>query len=120
MLSRCLQFNLKNLSAERITEHLQFVLGEEQVPFEEAALWSLARAADGSMRDALSLLDRLIAAASGTLTARLAEETLGLPDAALIAAVTAAAVAAMTTTTTLTTTTATASARPAAVIASRA
>ena len=50
VLSRCLQFNLKNLSAERITQHLQFVLGEEQVPFEEAALWSLARAADGSMR----------------------------------------------------------------------
>ena len=65
VLSRCLQFNLKNLSPERITEHLQFVLGEEQVPFEEAALWSLARAADGSMRDALSLTDQAIGHGGG-------------------------------------------------------
>jgi len=65
VLSRCLQFNLKNLSAERITEHLQFVLGEEQVPFEDAALWSLARAADGSMRDALSLTDQAIGHGGG-------------------------------------------------------
>tara|TARA_B110000046_G_scaffold185762_1_gene229126 strand:+ start:2074 stop:3858 length:1785 start_codon:yes stop_codon:yes gene_type:complete len=65
VLSRCLQFNLKNLSAERITEYLQFVLGEEQVPFEEAAVWSLARAADGSMRDALSLTDQAIGHGGG-------------------------------------------------------
>ncbi|MDG2115373.1 MAG: DNA polymerase III subunit gamma/tau [Porticoccaceae bacterium] len=67
VLSRCLQFNLKNLSAERITEHLQFVLGEETVPFEEAALWSLARAADGSMRDALSLTDQAIGHGGGQI-----------------------------------------------------
>jgi DNA polymerase-3 subunit gamma/tau len=65
VLSRCLQFNLKNLSPERITQHLQFVLGEEKVPFEEAALWSLARAADGSMRDALSLTDQAIGHGGG-------------------------------------------------------
>ena len=65
VLSRCLQFNLKNLSPERITEHLQFVLGEEKVPFEEAGLWSLARAADGSMRDALSLTDQAIGHGGG-------------------------------------------------------
>ena len=65
VLSRCLQFNLKNLSPERITQHLQFVLGEEAVPFEEAALWSLARAADGSMRDALSLTDQAIGHGGG-------------------------------------------------------
>lgn len=65
VLSRCLQFNLKNLSAERITEHLRFVLGEEKLPFEEAALWSLARAADGSMRDALSLTDQAIGHGGG-------------------------------------------------------
>lgn len=68
VLSRCLQFNLKNLSAERITQHLQFVLGEEQVPFEEAALWSLARAADGSMRDALSLTDQAIGHGGGQVS----------------------------------------------------
>ena len=67
VLSRCLQFNLKNLSPERITEHLQFVLGEEKVPFEEAALWSLARAADGSMRDALSLTDQAIGHGGGQI-----------------------------------------------------
>ena len=67
VLSRCLQFNLKNLSAERITQHLQFVLGEEKVPFEEAGLWSLARAADGSMRDALSLTDQAIGHGGGQI-----------------------------------------------------
>ncbi|MGB1403923.1 MAG: DNA polymerase III subunit gamma/tau [Porticoccaceae bacterium] len=67
VLSRCLQFNLKNLSAERITEHLTFVLGEEKVPFEETALWSLARAADGSMRDALSLTDQAIGHGGGQI-----------------------------------------------------
>jgi len=67
VLSRCLQFNLKNLSPERITEHLQFVLGEEKIPFEEAGIWSLARAADGSMRDALSLTDQAIGHGGGQI-----------------------------------------------------
>jgi DNA polymerase III subunit gamma/tau len=61
ILSRCLQFNLKNMSPERIAEHLKFVLGQEQVAHDEAALWQLGRAADGSMRDALSLTDQAIA-----------------------------------------------------------
>lgn len=60
ILSRCLQFNLKNMSPERVAEHLRFVLGEEQIQFDEAALWQLGRAADGSMRDALSLTDQAI------------------------------------------------------------
>ena len=68
VLSRCLQFNLKNLSTERITEHLKFVLGEEQVPFEEAGLWCLGRAADGSMRDALSLTDQAVGHGGGRIT----------------------------------------------------
>lgn len=67
ILSRCLQFNLKNLSPERIVHHLQYVLEQEQVPFEEQGLWSLARAADGSMRDALSLTDQAIAHGGGQL-----------------------------------------------------
>jgi DNA polymerase-3 subunit gamma/tau len=67
VLSRCLQFNLKNLSPERITKHLQFVLGEEKVPYEEAGIWSLARAADGSMRDALSLTDQAIGHGGGKI-----------------------------------------------------
>jgi DNA polymerase-3 subunit gamma/tau len=68
VLSRCLQFNLKNLSTERITEHLKFVLGQEQVPFEEAGLWCLGRAADGSMRDALSLTDQAVGHGGGRIT----------------------------------------------------
>src|SRR5690606_41225605 len=70
ILSRCLQFNLKNMSPERIVQHLQHVLTEEMVPFDEAALWQLARSADGSMRDALSLTDQAIAFGSGKVADR--------------------------------------------------
>jgi len=68
ILSRCLQFNLKNMSPERIVGHLNHVLTQEQVTFEEMALWALARAADGSMRDALSLTDQAIAYGNSILT----------------------------------------------------
>jgi DNA polymerase-3 subunit gamma/tau len=68
ILSRCLQFNLKNLAAEHIVEHLSFVLGEESIQADEAALWLLARAAEGSMRDALSLTDQAIAFGAGSIT----------------------------------------------------
>ena len=68
VLSRCLQFNLKNLSAQRITEHLKFVLGEEKIVFDEAGLWALAQAADGSMRDALSLADQAIGHGGGSIS----------------------------------------------------
>ncbi len=67
ILSRCLQFNLKNMPAEQIVGHLQRVLEQESVGFEEAALWLLGRAAAGSMRDALSLTDQAIAFGSGKL-----------------------------------------------------
>lgn len=60
VLSRCIQLNLKNMPAEKIVEHLRYVLTQEKVSFEEAALWQLGRAADGSMRDALSLTDQAI------------------------------------------------------------
>ncbi len=65
ILSRCLQFHLKNMTPERIVQHLQHVLGQEMVSFEEGALWLLGRSADGSMRDALSLTDQAIAFGSG-------------------------------------------------------
>ena len=61
VLSRCLQFNLKQLSPALILTHLQYVLGQENIPFEAGALALLSRAAQGSMRDALSLLDQAIA-----------------------------------------------------------
>ena len=67
VLSRCLQFNLRPMAPETILEHLQHVLGIENVPSEPQALRLLARAARGSMRDALSLTDQAIAFGSGSL-----------------------------------------------------
>ena len=67
ILSRCLQFNLRRLSIERIQSHLQLILEKEGLSFEAAALLQLARAADGSMRDALSLLDQAIAFGNGSV-----------------------------------------------------
>lgn len=80
VLSRCLQFNLKNLTPERIVGHLKFVLGEEKIPYEETALWELGRAADGSMRDALSLTDQAIAHGGGALTVAEVNAMLGTID----------------------------------------
>jgi DNA polymerase III subunit gamma/tau len=68
VLSRCLQFNLKRLPLELIHSHLSHILETEQIVFEPASLHFLARAADGSMRDALSLLDQAIAYGAGQLT----------------------------------------------------
>ena len=68
VLSRCLQFNLRPMAPETILEHLQHVLGIENVPSEPQALRLLSRAARGSMRDALSLTDQAIAFGSGALT----------------------------------------------------
>ncbi|MDR2880346.1 MAG: DNA polymerase III subunit gamma/tau [Azoarcus sp.] len=65
VLSRCLQFNLKQMPPGRITEHLARILEAESVPFEPGALRHLAHAASGSMRDALSLLDQAIAHGAG-------------------------------------------------------
>jgi DNA polymerase-3 subunit gamma/tau len=67
VLSRCLQFNLRPMAPETILEHLGHVLGNENVPSEPQALRLLARAARGSMRDALSLTDQAIAFGSGAL-----------------------------------------------------
>jgi len=80
ILSRCLQFNLKNMNPERIVEHLQFVLEKELVPFEEPALWHLGRAADGSMRDAMSLSDQAIAFGNGKVTELEVRSMLGTID----------------------------------------
>jgi len=67
ILSRCLQFNLRRLAPEWIQDYLDKVLAEENIQAEAAALKQLARAADGSMRDALSLLDQAIAFGGGTV-----------------------------------------------------
>ena len=65
VLSRCLQFNLKRLPAADIAARLKLILEEEEVAFDAAGLKLVAQAADGSMRDALSLLDQLIAFGGG-------------------------------------------------------
>jgi len=80
ILSRCLQFNLKNMTPERIVNHLKFVLEQEVIPFEESALWLLGRAADGSMRDALSLTDQSIAYGSGKIVQSEVAAMLGTLD----------------------------------------
>jgi DNA polymerase III subunit gamma/tau len=67
ILSRCLQFNLKNMPPEQIVGHLGNVLDQEMISFDEPSLWLLARAAAGSMRDALSLTDQAISFGSGKL-----------------------------------------------------
>ena len=65
VLSRCLQFNLKRIPAAQIAEHLKGVLEKEGIEFETAGIALVAQAADGSMRDGLSLLDQLIAFGGG-------------------------------------------------------
>jgi len=80
ILSRCLQFNLKNLSSERIATHLKFVLQQEMIDFEESALWQLGRAADGSMRDALSLTDQAIGFGNGKIQEQEVRMMLGSID----------------------------------------
>lgn len=80
ILSRCLQFNLKNMPPQQIVGHLQHVLQQEMVPFEEPALWLLGRAADGSMRDALSLTDQAIAFGSGQVNEEEIRTMLGSID----------------------------------------
>lgn len=84
ILSRCLQFNLKNMNPERIVKHLQFVLEQELVPYEDSALWHLGRAADGSMRDAMSLTDQAIAYGSGKITEAEVSAMLGTIDQAAV------------------------------------
>jgi DNA polymerase-3 subunit gamma/tau len=80
VLSRCLQFSLKRLPASLIGERLKFIAAAENLPFEPAAAALLARAADGSMRDAFSLLDQLIAFGGGALNETNARAMLGTID----------------------------------------
>ena len=80
VLSRCLQFNLKQMPAAAITAHLERVLKEEGVPAEAPALRLVAHAARGSMRDALSLVDQAIAYSAGNLAEASVREMLGTVD----------------------------------------
>jgi len=80
VLSRCLQFNLKQMTVPAIVEHLRHVLGEESIPAEPEALRLIAQAAAGSMRDALSLTDQAISFSAGQLTGAAARDMLGTLD----------------------------------------
>ncbi|WP_052094773.1 DNA polymerase III subunit gamma/tau, partial [Pseudohaliea rubra] len=80
VLSRCLQFNLKNMPAGQIVQHLRHILGAEGVDVEEPALWLLGHAAAGSMRDALSLTDQAIAFGGGRLLEAEVRDMLGTVD----------------------------------------
>ena len=80
ILSRCLQFNLKALSRDQIGQQLQHILQQEQIAFEESALGLLAKAAQGSMRDALSLTDQAIAQGNNQVSGSIVTDMLGLMD----------------------------------------
>jgi DNA polymerase III subunit gamma/tau len=80
VLSRCLQFNLKQMPADSIVGHLQAVLGQEEVAFEVPALRLIGQAAQGSMRDALSLTDQAIAYSAGNMTEDAVRGMLGTID----------------------------------------
>ncbi len=83
VLSRCLQFNLRNLPADQIQQQLRKVLEGEDIQAEDEALWCIARAADGSLRDALSLTDQAIAYGDGALQVGEVRDMLGAIDADL-------------------------------------
>ena len=84
VLSRCLQFNLKQMPSPAIATHLAWILAEEKISAEEGALKFLADCARGSMRDALSLLDQAIAHGGGKVTEKDARAMLGAIDDAYL------------------------------------
>ena len=80
VLSRCLQFVLRNLTPQQVADHLTHVLKTEKIVYEPAALALLGRAAQGSMRDALSLLDQAIAMGSGSVKETDVRDMIGAVD----------------------------------------
>jgi len=87
VLSRCLQFNLKQMPAIAIVGHLQHILEAEEIEFDTSALGQIARSAGGSMRDALSLLDQAIAHGGGKVEAAQVRSMLGTVDQEFLYAV---------------------------------
>jgi DNA polymerase-3 subunit gamma/tau len=78
VLSRCLQFNLKRLSREQIEGQLRHILEQEKIPFDDESVVLLARGADGSMRDGLSLLDQAIAFGGGDVKCEAVKAMIGV------------------------------------------
>ena len=77
VLSRCLQFHLRDLSPDILESHLEYVLNEENLSFEKDALWHLAKAGRGSVRDSMTLLDQAIAHGAGSVLTDNVVEMLG-------------------------------------------
>ena len=80
ILSRCLQLNLKNLNPQIVTDYLVSVLSQEKISYDEAALWQIAHAASGSMRDALTLVDQAISYCQGKINSAGVIDMLGIPN----------------------------------------
>ena len=84
VISRCLQFTLRPLAVDEITEHLTHILNLEQIQAEQDAIWQIAESAQGSVRDALSLTDQAIAYGQGEIQHQDVKEMLGLIDRTII------------------------------------
>ncbi|MDQ7029910.1 MAG: DNA polymerase III subunit gamma/tau [Ardenticatenia bacterium] len=85
VLSRCQRFDFHRIPPDKIAAHLGRVLRAEGVAYERTALEMIARQATGSLRDALSILDQVLASGGDRVTAELVRDVLGLPDAELVA-----------------------------------
>lgn len=84
VISRCLQFTLRPLAVDEITEHLTTILDKEQISADKDAIWQIAESAQGSLRDALSLTDQAIAYGQGEVHHQDVKEMLGLIDRTII------------------------------------
>src|SRR5690606_8576536 len=84
ILSRCQRFDLRRIEASRLVELMRGIAGKESIAVGDDSLLMLARAAEGSARDSLSLLDRAIAHASGAVDAETVRTMLGLADRGLV------------------------------------
>jgi DNA polymerase-3 subunit gamma/tau len=79
ILSRCQRYDFRNISTKQIAAHLAVICKQEKMPADEESLLLVAKSAGGSMRDALSLLERLLSSGEGKLTPKVVEQILGLP-----------------------------------------
>ncbi len=80
ILSRCMQFHLRALDQAQIANHLEFILQQENIPYESVAIEKLAKAAQGSIRDSLSLTDQAIAVSNANISLPIVQQMLGLID----------------------------------------
>jgi DNA polymerase-3 subunit gamma/tau len=87
ILSRCQRFDFRRISTRVIVDHMSFICKQDKIQAEDEALWTIARQGDGSMRDALSLLDQVITFSNGPLKTEQVVEILGLTERSLLTGV---------------------------------